>query len=83
MKQQHLLLEKQRQRSIMNKIRCFFAIVALVATLSGLSLQGIGAGSLANAAASQHASSISSPLSAKPVAFKLHPPCPTGGNLDC
>ena len=62
----------------MNKIRCFFAIIALVATLSGLSLQGIGAASLANAASSQHTSAISSP-----VALKIYGPCPGGGTSDC
>jgi predicted flavoprotein YhiN len=62
----------------MNKVRCFFAIVALVATLGGFSLQGMGASSLANAAASQHASTISSPM-----ALKIYGPCPTGGTFDC
>ena len=62
----------------MKKIRCFFAIVALVATLGGFSLQGIGAGSLANAVSSQHTSAISSP-----VALKIYGPCPMGGEVDC
>ncbi len=62
----------------MKKVRCFFAIVALVATLGGFSVQGIGAGSLANAAASQHTSTISSQM-----ALKIYDPCPMGGEMDC
>ncbi len=67
----------------MNKIRRFLAVIALVATLSGLSLQGMGAGLVANATANLHTSSISSLSSAKPVALKIHPPCPLGGEDDC
>ncbi|HVB23469.1 MAG TPA: hypothetical protein VNG51_16140 [Ktedonobacteraceae bacterium] len=67
----------------MNKVRRFLAVIALVATLSGLSLQGMGAGLMANTTASQHASAISSTSPAKPVALKLYGPCPTGGDMDC
>jgi len=67
----------------MNKVRRFLAVIALVATLSGLSLQGIGATSLANTASSQHASAISSTSLAKPVALKIHPPCPGSVTNDC
>ena len=71
----------------MKKIRCFLAAIALVATLSGPALQGMGVvGSLANAASSQHASSVSSQFavgkSTKLVAFKPYWPCPVPG-VDC
>ncbi|MHB8598581.1 MAG: hypothetical protein ACYDER_17425 [Ktedonobacteraceae bacterium] len=62
----------------MKKVRCFLAVIALVATLGGFSLQGMGTGMLANATASQHASTISSP-----VALKIYGPCPLGGEDDC
>ena len=67
----------------MNKVRRSLAVIALVATLSGLSLQGIGASSLATMVANQHSHTISASQSAKQVAFKIHPPCPTGGVNDC
>lgn len=67
----------------MNKIRCFLAVIALVATLGGLSLQGIGASSLATATASQHTHAISSTFSAKSVALKIYGPCPIGNEMDC
>jgi len=67
----------------MDKIRRFLAVIALVATLGGLSLQGVGAGSLASTTASQHTLSITSYQSAKPVALKIYGPCPEGGTLDC
>ncbi|MHB8598580.1 MAG: hypothetical protein ACYDER_17420 [Ktedonobacteraceae bacterium] len=67
----------------MKKVRCFLAVIALVATLGGFSLQGMGTGMLANATASQHTSSISSTSSAKTVALKIYGPCPTGGDMDC
>jgi len=70
----------------MKKIRCYLAIVALVATLSGLSLQGMG--SVANAASSHDASSVSASSvvgkSARSVAYRYRPngPCPVIGG-DC
>ena len=71
----------------MKKIRCFLAAIALVASLSGPALLGIGAGSLANAAFSRHASSVSAPFvvgkSTKLVVFKRRPHCPVPGTNDC
>ena len=61
----------------MNKLRCFLAAIALVASLSGPILQGIGAGSMANSASSRHASSVSAQF-----AIHRYPPCP-GGTYDC
>ncbi len=65
----------------MNKVRCSLAVMALVATLSGLLLQG----SLANAAASRHASAVSSSFVvgqlARSVAVRPEPPC--GPTWDC
>ena len=73
----------------MKKIRCSLAAIALVATLSGLPLlqvQGLGLGSMANAASSRHASSVSSQVVVgqltKSVAFKPYWPCPGSGS-DC
>jgi hypothetical protein len=71
----------------MKKIRCFLAAIALVASLSGPVLQGIGAGSMANTASSLHTSSVSAPFmvgkSTKLVAFKPRPRCPVPGTIDC
>ena len=59
----------------MKKIRLFLATVALIVTLGGLSLQGMGAGTLATAhASSVHASSL---------AYRSYGPCPGGGSYDC
>jgi hypothetical protein len=64
----------------MKKIRCYLAIVALIATLSVPALQGIG--SVANAASSHYASSVStSSVVGKSLAFKIGPPCGWAG--DC
>jgi uncharacterized membrane protein len=62
----------------MKKIRCFLAAIALVASLSVPILLGTGAGSMANAASSRHASSVSAQF-----AINRYPPCPTGGTNDC
>ncbi len=71
----------------MKKIRCYLAAIALLATLSGLPLQGLGSGLMANAASSRHASSVSSPFVVgkltRPEALRLHPPCGGGGTNDC
>ena len=68
----------------MKKIRCFLAAIALVASLSGPALLGMGA--VANAAFSRHASSVSSSFvvgkSTRSVAFKPYWPCPVAGH-DC
>ena len=68
----------------MKTIRCFFAAMALVATLlSGLFLQGAGLGSLANTVSSLHASSsLVVGQSVKPVASLYKGPCPYAG-ADC
>ncbi len=71
----------------MKKIRCFLATIALLATLSGFSLSGMGAALMTNAALSQHVTSISSPFAtekaANSVALKFYGPCPEGGSNDC
>jgi hypothetical protein len=71
----------------MKKIRYYLAIIALIATLSGASLQAMGSGVMANAASSLHVSSVSSPLvggtSTRSVAAKRYPRCPGGGGSDC
>jgi hypothetical protein len=68
----------------MKKIRYYFAAIALLATLSGPALPAMG--SLANAASSLHASSVTAPFvvgkSTKLVAFKPYWPCPVPG-VDC
>ena len=70
----------------MKKLRCYLAIVALIATLSVPALQGIG--SVANAASSHYASSVSASSvvgkSTRSVAYRYRPngPCPVIG-VDC
>jgi hypothetical protein len=67
----------------MNKIRCFLATFALLAALSSpIFLQGIGAGSLANAAASQQAHVV---VAGQLARSGIHPdgPCPIPGTNDC
>lgn len=71
----------------MNKIRCFLATIALLAALGGPFVQGIVSGSVANAAASRHASFISSSFvaakSARSIAVRPYGPCPVPGTSDC
>lgn len=64
----------------MNKLRRCLATIALVATLSGLSLQGVG--QAAQAASSLHVR----PVQSTSVAVKsVRPnwPCPVPGTYDC
>ncbi len=69
----------------MNKIRCSLAAIVLVATLSGLFLQG--SGSLANAASIRNASAVSTSFvvgqEARSSAPRPLPPCPGGSSWDC
>jgi len=69
----------------MKKIRCYLAVIALLATLSGSSLQGLA--SMAHAASSRQASAASAPFvagkSTKSVAVRPDPPCPGSGTWDC
>ncbi|HVB60652.1 MAG TPA: hypothetical protein VNE61_05600 [Ktedonobacteraceae bacterium] len=66
----------------MNKIRCFLATCALLATLSGSVLLGMG--SMASAASSWHARSpFAVGQVAKSVAFKPYGQCPIPGENDC
>jgi hypothetical protein len=69
----------------MKKIRCSLAAIALLATLSGLFLQG--SGSLANATSIRNASAASAPFVvgqlARSGASKYYPPCPGSGTNDC
>jgi hypothetical protein len=71
----------------MNKIRCYLAAFALLATLSGPALLGMVSGSVANAASNLHASSVSFSFVAgtltRSVDIKLYPPCPSPGASDC
>ena len=71
----------------MKKIRCFFAAIALLATLSGFSIQGLASASLANAAFSHHVSSTNASFVAGkatgPIALKIYGICPLGGEVDC
>jgi hypothetical protein len=66
----------------MKKIRCSLAALVLV-TLGGLSLfQGMASTSLASAASSHYARSVSAPsVVGQSVAFKITPPCGTA--WDC
>ena len=65
----------------MKKIQCFLVTIALIMSLSGVSLlQGMGMSSLANAASSRQASAQH-----VTTAFHIKPnvPCPSGGASDC
>jgi len=68
----------------MKKVRSYLAIVVLIATLSVPALQGMG--SVANAASSHYASSVSASSvvgkSTRSVAITRDPPCPVIGS-DC
>jgi hypothetical protein len=68
----------------MHKIRCSLAAIALIVTLSGLSLQGLGAAAVANAAAVHHASSalVVAKL-ARSGNARPYWPCPGGTTVDC
>ena len=73
----------------MKKIRCYLAAIALAAALSGpFFLQAMGAGSVANAASSHYASSVSASSvagkSTRSGAYRYRPngPCPVLGS-DC
>ena len=67
----------------MKKIRYYLAAIALVVTMSGPVLLGVGAGSMANLASSRHAviSSMAA-QSTRAVAFRPLGPCPVAG-IDC
>jgi hypothetical protein len=72
----------------MQKLRCSLAAIALIATMSGsILLPFLGAGSMANAASSHHAGSVSSALvvgkSTGSVAFILKGHCPGATTSDC
>lgn len=71
----------------MKKLRYCLAAIALAVTLSGPVVLGMGTGSMANAASSQHAASVSASSvagkSTRLEAFKIHPPCGAGGSDDC
>jgi hypothetical protein len=69
----------------MKKIRCSLAAIVLVATLSGLFLQG--SGSLANAASLRNASAVGSSFVVGQLARsggpRPLPPCPSPSTNDC
>ena len=67
----------------MQKVRCSLAAIALIATLSGSAiLQGMG--SVANAASSHHAGSVSSALVVgKSTALSARPNWPCSASNDC
>jgi hypothetical protein len=67
----------------MKKLRNSLVAFVLVAIMSGSALLGIGAGSIANAASSQHVSaSLLAGKSTTSVAFKPLVWCPTVG-IEC
>jgi len=68
----------------MNKVRCTFAAIALLVTLSGPFLPAAGSAWMANVAASQHVSSaLVGGKVAKSDKPKPYPFCPIPGSLDC
>ncbi len=66
----------------MKQIQRFLAAIALLATLIGFSLQGVG--SLTGTASNVYASAMSAP-SVSAIAMHVHPmgPCPHPGGDDC
>lgn len=69
----------------MKKLRAFLAVIALLATMIGVSLQGMGATSLASTASSHLNSPSASVQVAKSLAYRPAPQgaCPYGGETDC
>ena len=71
----------------MQKIRYYLAVIALLGTLIGSLVQGMGLGSMANAASSRHASSVSSSVVVGQLtssAFaKPYVPCTVPSLSDC
>jgi hypothetical protein len=68
----------------MKKIRYALAALALIVTLSGPIVLGVGTGSLASAVSSQHVSStVAAGQSTRAVASNRLGPCPVGGSNDC
>ena len=64
----------------MKKIRCYLTAIALVLTLGGSIILGIGTGSLANVASSQHVSAAT--VAGKPTQSVAYRPlgwCPIAG----
>ena len=71
----------------MQKIRYYLAVMALLGTLIGSLVQGMGLGSMANAASSRHASSVSSSVVVgqltKSAFAKPAVPCTVPSMSDC
>lgn len=68
----------------MKKLRSVLAVIALVVTLSGISLQGAGASALASAANRLHLnSSVASVQVSKSLAYRHYGPCPGMDEMDC
>lgn len=68
----------------MKKLRSVLAVIALIVTLSGISLQGAGASTLASAATRLHLnSSVASVQVSKPLAYRHYGICPSGDEMDC
>src|SRR5437764_840164 len=84
MKQASLACEENRKGVSMNKICRHLAAIALLVTLSGPALLGIGLGSVANAASSQHvSSSFAAGTLTRSVASIRYAPCPYPSAHDC
>jgi hypothetical protein len=68
----------------MKKVRNTLVAIALVVTLSGPVVLGMGSGALANLASSRHvSSSFATGKSMGPIAFKRLGICPVAGGDDC
>ena len=66
----------------MKKIRSFLVVIALVATLGGFSIQGLG--SMANTAGYHAGSSVAAGQSSRSIAsVHRYPICPVPGHIDC
>jgi hypothetical protein len=68
------------KEATMKKIRYYLAAIALVVIMSGSALLGVGAGSIANAASSQHISTAAmAGKSTQAVVLRRLGWCPTVG----
>ncbi len=79
-------LGEGNEKEVLNKMRYFLVIIALVAVLCGSTLQRIEVGSMTNAILSLHTNSFNAPFEVGSLTIPNLPrlgPCPAGGTNDC
>ncbi len=75
--------QKQNKEITMRKIRYGLTLITLLASLSGFTFFGLGSGSLAATASSQHVTTSVAGKSSPTIAIIIKPYCPVPGSLDC